>query len=98
MQRVLTTRYGLGIQIIVRNSTFFTQYIYVFCVDLRTKSNYFPIPINVSVFITESESVYSAVRTGDLNKAVYVWARKGFYNRDEKCLQRGTDWGFKSYR
>jgi hypothetical protein len=19
----------------------------------------------------------------------------GFYNRDEKCLQRGTDWGFK---
>jgi len=19
----------------------------------------------------------------------------GFYNRDKKCLQRGTDWGFK---
>jgi hypothetical protein len=19
----------------------------------------------------------------------------GFYNTDEKCLQRGTDWGFK---
>jgi hypothetical protein len=19
----------------------------------------------------------------------------GFYNRDEKCLQRGTDWAFK---
>jgi len=19
----------------------------------------------------------------------------GFYNRDEECLQRGTDWGFK---
>jgi len=19
----------------------------------------------------------------------------GFYNRDEKCLQRGTDWGYK---
>jgi len=19
----------------------------------------------------------------------------GFYNQDEKCLQRGTDWGFK---
>jgi hypothetical protein len=19
----------------------------------------------------------------------------GFYNRDEKCLQRGADWGFK---
>jgi len=22
----------------------------------------------------------------------------GFYNRDEKCLQRGTDWVFKSDR
>jgi hypothetical protein len=41
------------------------------------------------------ESVYSAVWTGDLNKAVCAWALKGFYNRDEKCLQRGTDWGFK---
>jgi hypothetical protein len=41
------------------------------------------------------ESVYSAVRTGDLNKAVCVWALKGFYNQDEKCLQRSTDWGFK---
>jgi hypothetical protein len=41
------------------------------------------------------KSVYSAVRTGDLNKAVCVWALKGFYNGDEKCLQRGTDWGFK---
>jgi hypothetical protein len=47
------------------------------------------------VFITEMESVYSAVRTGVLTKAVYAWALKGFYNRDEKCLQRGTDWGFK---
>jgi hypothetical protein len=38
------------------------------------------------------ESVYSAVRTGYLNKAVCAWALKGFYNRDEKRLQRGTDW------
>jgi hypothetical protein len=30
------------------------------------------------VFITEMKSVYSAVRTGDLNKAVCVWALKGF--------------------
>jgi hypothetical protein len=32
------------------------------------------------VFITEMESVYTAVRTGDLNKAVCAWALKGFYN------------------
>ena len=40
--------------------------------------------INWLVFITEMKSVYSAVRTGS-----------GFYNRDEKCLQHGTDWVFK---
>jgi hypothetical protein len=41
------------------------------------------------------KSVYSAVRTGYLNKAVCASSEKGFYNRDEKCLQRGTDWEFK---
>jgi hypothetical protein len=60
------------------------------------------------------KSVYSAVRTGSLNKAVcasslYGYLRTnsgsdfchlqhkliGFYKRDEKCLQRGTDWDFK---
>jgi len=58
------------------------------------------------------KSVYSAVRTGSLNKAVcascldcYLRTNSdlchlhhkliGFYNRDEKCLQRGTDWIFK---
>ena len=62
------------------------------------------------VFITEMKSVYSAVRTGSLNKAVCassIYLRTNsdlchlqhkliaFYNRDEKCLQRGTDWVFK---
>jgi hypothetical protein len=64
------------------------------------------------VFITEMKNVYSAVRTGSLNKAVcssslngYLRTNSdlchlqhkltGFYNRDEKCLQRGTDWVFK---
>jgi hypothetical protein len=64
--------------------------------------------INWLVFIAEMESVYSAVRTGSLNKAVCASSfRKnsdlchlqhkliGFYSRDEKCLQRGTDWVFK---
>ena len=35
------------------------------------------------------ESVYSAVRTGSLYKADYVWSLN---NRGGKCLQRGTDW------
>ena len=40
------------------------------------------------VFITEVESVYSAVRTECLYKT-YTF---GFYNRGGECLQRGTDW------
>jgi hypothetical protein len=59
------------------------------------------------VFIAEMKSVYSAVRTGSLNKAVCASSFRtnsdlchlehkliGFYSRDEKCLQRGTDWVF----
>jgi len=46
-------------------------------------------------FIIQMKSVYSALRTGALNKAVLQHKLIGFYNRDEKCLQRGTDWGFK---
>ena len=41
------------------------------------------------------KSVYSAVRTGSLNKAVLQHELIGFYNRYEKCLQRGTDCVFK---
>ena len=37
------------------------------------------------------KSVYSSVRTGVLNKAVLQHKLIGFYNRDEKCLQHGTD-------
>jgi hypothetical protein len=39
------------------------------------------------VFITELESVYSAVRTDFLYKSDTF----GFYNRGRKCLQRSTD-------
>jgi hypothetical protein len=39
------------------------------------------------VFITEVESAYSAVRTDSLYKV----DKFRFYNRGEKCLQRGTD-------
>jgi hypothetical protein len=48
---VFTARYGLG--------------LYVFCVDLRTNVDYFPIH-NWLVFITETDCVYWAVRTGSL--------------------------------
>ena len=41
-----------------------TQCIYVFCVDFRTNSDYFPIQHKLT----------------------------GFYNREEVCLLRGTDW------
>ena len=43
-----------------------TQCIYVFCVNLRTNSDYFPIQHKLDVFITETESIYCAVRTGFL--------------------------------
>jgi len=41
------------------------------------------------------KSVNGAVRTGVLNKAVLQHKLIGFYNPDEKILQRGTNWGFK---
>jgi len=47
-----------------------TQCIYVFCVDLRTNSDYFPIYVSRSnwlVFIMEKECVYCAVETESVN-------------------------------
>jgi hypothetical protein len=46
-----------------------TQCVYVFCTDLRTNSVYFPIQHLLTGFITESERVYCAVRTGYLYTA-----------------------------
>ena len=56
----------------------------------------------------EMKGVHSAVRTGSSNKAVWASSFRtnsdlchlqhkliGFYNLDEKRLQRGTDWVFK---
>jgi len=43
-----------------------TQCIYAFSMDLRTNSDYFLYSINWLVFITETECVYCAVRTGSL--------------------------------
>jgi hypothetical protein len=44
-----------------------TQCFYVFCMDLRTSTEYFYIRSSWLVFITETVSVYCAVRTGSLN-------------------------------
>ena len=51
---------------------FCPQLIYVFCVDLGTNS------INLSVFRTEAESVYCAVRNGSLNQTDTVSYLKGY--------------------
>jgi hypothetical protein len=39
------------------------------------------------VFMTEVESIYSAVQT----ESVYTTDTFGFYNRGGECLQRGTE-------
>jgi len=50
-----------------------TQCIYVFCVRISEQTAIISLySINWLVYITEMKSVYSAVRTGSLNKAVYV--------------------------
>jgi len=51
--------------------------IYVFCIYLRKNSDLYHYCINWLVFITQMKSVYSAIRTGDLNTAVCGWYLKG---------------------
>ena len=66
-----------------------TQCIYVFCVDLTTNSDYFPIQL--TGFITVTESVYCAVRTGSL----YIIQVTFSHSNDERALpwnlQSSTD-------
>ena len=58
-----------------------TQCIYVFCVDLRTNSHYFPIQHYLIVFLTQTESVYCTVRTGLLLKRDYLPSPSSQANR-----------------
>jgi hypothetical protein len=53
-----------------------TQCIYVFCVDLRTNSD-FPLHKIYLFFLTEMKSVYCAVRTVSLNETDYASSLKG---------------------
>jgi len=74
--------------------------------SFRTNSDFCHLQHKLIGFITEMKSVYSAERARSLNKAVCASSFRtnsdlchlqhkviGFYNREEKCLQRGTDWG-----
>ena len=79
---------------------------YVFCVDLRTKSDYFPLQ-HWLVCITETECVYCAVRAEYLyiNRVICcIWISKQtsiislysinwlIFIIDTECWLRGTDW------
>ena len=50
---------------------------YVFCIYLRTNSDLCHLQHKLIGFITEMKSVYCAVRTGSLNKAVCASSVKG---------------------
>ena len=54
----------------INNCTFCPHCIYVFCIYLRTNSDLCHLQHKLIGFITELKSVYCAVRTGSLNKAV----------------------------
>ena len=90
-------------------NTVFMCFVFIW-VQTATCATY---SINWLVFMTEMKSVYSAVRSGSLNRAVYASSLNGylrtnsdlchlqhkligFYNPDEKCLQRGTDWVYRA--
>jgi len=60
------------------------------CVNLRTNTDYF-YSNKLSVFITEAESVYSAVRTGYLNQTDTVSSLKGFYWLRQRIFNAFTE-------
>jgi predicted GNAT family N-acyltransferase len=79
-----------------------TQCICVFCVDLRTNSDYSLYSINWLVFITETECVYCAVRSahtvylcvlcGSENKhrLFHCTALNEWFLKQISCILRGT--------
>jgi len=67
VSKVSKTYFNVPSLFTFKNSVFFPLCIFVFCADLRTNGDYFPIQLKLI----------------------------GFYNPDEKCLQRSTEWVFK---
>ena len=55
--------------------------IYVFCIYLRTNSDLCHLYHKLIAFITEMKTVYCAVRTGSLNKAVCASYLKGSWRK-----------------
>jgi hypothetical protein len=67
---VFTARYALGLY--TQFLTLASQCIHAFCTDLRTNSDYFPMRHQLIGFITETECVYCAVRTGYFNVSLIL--------------------------
>ena len=57
-----------------KNCTLCRHCIYVFCIYVRTKRDLCHLRM---VFITDMKTVYSAVRTGSLNKSACAYVCKG---------------------
>ena len=70
--------FNLGFKgLTLKNSTFSSQSAsYLFCTDLETNSDYFSIQQILSVFVSEAENVYCAVRTGSLTETDTVSSLK----------------------
>ena len=64
-------------QLIFNNCTFCPHCTYVFSIYLRTNNDLCHLQHKLIGFITEMKSVYCAVRTGSLNKAICASYLKG---------------------
>jgi hypothetical protein len=72
------TGYGMHQQVeCFNNCTLYPHCIDVFCICLRTNSDWCRLHKKLIGFITEMKSVYSAVRTGPLTEAVWASSFKG---------------------
>ena len=67
------------------NCTLCSHCIYVFCIYQRTNSDLCHLQHKLIGFITEMKSVYFAVRTGSLNKAVCASYLKGLNTYTSCC-------------
>ena len=88
---MFTARYGLGLYIppglTFRNSTFCPHSVFMCSVWISEQTAIISLyNIDLSVFKTEAESVYCAVRTGSLNQADTVSYLKGIILVSQKHI------------